>query len=161
MTRALSASFQASGVLLCLFLLFFAAGTTREGAALRRWDEAGTAMNPSDDRPWARTGLVEGLVLVATLIWVPIGLSGAPRRSTSRAAVAQALLFRASAACLLIAATLSGMRSASQPVARTYRWMLAAEVVIAPLGFWWGAHLWAEAGSGTKPKKSRYDELAV
>jgi hypothetical protein len=161
MTRAISASLRTLGVGLCLVLLLYAAGWTREGAALRRWDEAGTAMSPSDDRPWARTGLIEGLVLVAALIWVPIGLNGAPRRWTARAAVAQALVVRAAAACLLIAATLSGMRSASHPVAPAYRCLLAAEVVIAPLALWGGGCLWADAGPSTKPKESRYDELAV
>ncbi len=144
---------------MCIVLLLYAAGIIREGVALRQWDEAGTVMSPSDDRPWVRTGLVEGLVLIAMMIWTPMGLSGASRRWSARTALARALVFQASAACLLIAVILSGLRSASQPVAPAYRCLLAGEVLIAPLGFWWGGRLLATCRGDAKTKESGYDEL--
>jgi hypothetical protein len=45
-------------------------------------------------------------------------------------------------------------------VAPAYRWMLAAEVVVAALGFWWGGLLWRGTGGEAKPAKSGRDGLA-
>jgi len=153
MIRAIAAS-------LCFVLLLYAAGLIREGVALRAWDEAGTVINPHVARPWQRVGVVEGLVLAAMLIWVPVGLSRTPERWSLRAWLAQALLFLAATACLLIVVILSGSRSAWQPVAPAYCWLLVVEVIIAALGFFWGSRLWATAQAHVKPKKSGDDDLA-
>jgi hypothetical protein len=118
-------------------------------------------INPHVDCPWQRVGVVEGLVLAAMLIWVPVGLSRTPLRGTPRAWLAQALLFLAATASLLIVVILSGSRSAWRPVASAYCWLLVVEFVIGPLGFFFGCRLRAIAQAHVKPKKPGDDDLAA
>ena len=160
MFRAISAGLHAMKCLLLMFLLLFSAGMTREGVALRQWDEAGTVMNPGDDRPWSRFVGIEALMLLGMLIWNSFGPGELSRGWAVRSVLARALVFRASAACLLLVAMISGFQVASGDVANAYRWMFAIESALVPLGFGWGAYLWSLGRSDAKPDRSKEDEFA-
>jgi hypothetical protein len=152
---------RAIGVGLCLFPLYMAAGIMREGASLRRWDEAGTVMSERDDRPWSRIVVVESLALVGMVVWVPVALTHDPGRRGWRAALAQAVLFLAASASLLGVILISALLTGAYRVATPYRWLLAIEAAVAVLGFCGGGRLWAASGCGAKPAKALSDDLDV